>query len=1145
MASTNTNTSNTATLSTDIYEISDFLDQIRADNIPDLDETASIVGIFGYMNEMFSQTFQNTLIAISETTNETIATRAKFTKNVIAHAMNLGITDINATPAVMTMMIYLPLSYVEANFTELDSTTGKAKFILDNNVPFYVNNYEYHLDYDIIFTRTKNPQGTYVYTAMYDLFESGTTVVKQSNPISDITNPYITTLIQCVLDGTEFIAFSARLHQVTLVDIERNILTNNSIENKVITFSFDGQLASFDLDVVENNTTTHLTPVYSGLLDYTVEDGSWCYYEYINESTIRVIFSRDSYVPGMNAIVHVNVKLSEGASGNFNYKISFRTSLKSDRFNDYNGMYAVIYPLLDGKSSGGKDCKSISNLKRIIPREASSRGAIINTTDLQNFFNSINDTECRLYFKKKRDNPFERMYYAYMLMRKNGYVYPTNTLDARLLQSDFKGFAGNNNLVISPGTKFYYYDHGSNSDNAVATITPPVYVEGLDVDTYPYSMTYNEDGDLVRVFEYICPFLITVDDDLVSSYLLTIMNDNKTFRFESINTDSNLQFVATNMTWQRNYLYTDDDEIEHTYSNKYTMDVDIAQNNSNDYGLIKMHTDANGETVYDDIRVRVIMVLYSDDTSTNPYRYVEAEMTDYDKSKFTYSFRFTMETDDLMDLNNRINIKGVYNAKPEAYQHISGLGNSHGYMSKNTYAKIFILADFGTKAGDKVGSVTVTTDNEEVILYGEDGIGNRTELENYVPKRDDIVEEFLKNEIYFEKDGEQVNVVTIIKSNPDYIAKVKEYNGTEQETETAILRYLRNNRYSDFVVNVLLKDNAVNEVIDSYSYVDLSRWTVCNVLSVEDGIDFYHDYSSMMRSTVVVKQIQKTDKDGNAVYKEIKRTDSLGNEYVEYAPVYEVNNDGTYFYNYILRRIPMLRDNYLNTEELIQDFVYDIEERRKYIEECLYVLEDTFDIDLKFFNTYGPSKMFYYNIPSSQNYKVRIAVKMVNVYKTTENESDTSNIVGTLDFGSEVYISKVRGQWGYIVSPYEGWIKLSDTTKCISYIDNVALTMQFALEAQSSADKYISDDIISDVKEYIEDINEINELHIPNIITLITNNYREQLVYFEFLDVNGYGASCQHLYLDEQVSADICPEFLNVATKKDGTYVPEISIAVY
>ena len=105
--------------------------------------------------------------------------------------------------------------------------------------------------------------------------------------------------------------------------------------------------------------------------------------------------------------------------------------------------------------------------------------------------------------------------------------------------------------------------------------------------------------------------------------------------------------------------------------------------------------------------------------------------------------------------------------------------------------------------------------------------------------------------------------------------------------------------------------------------------------------------------------------------------------------------------------------------------------------------------------------------------------------------------------------------------------------------------MKFALEAQTSADKYVSDDIIIDIKEYIEDINEINELHIPNIITLITNNYREQLVYFEFLDVNNYGAACQHLYLNEQISADICPEFLNIATTVDGTNQPNITIAVY
>ena len=209
------------------------------------------------------------------------------------------------------------------------------------------------------------------------------------------------------------------------------------------------------------------------------------------------------------------------------------------------------------------------------------------------------------------------------------------------------------------------------------------------------------------------------------------------------------------------------------------------------------------------------------------------------------------------------------------------------------------------------------------------------------------------------------------------------------------------------------------------------------------------------------------------------------------------------------------------------------------------MLEDTFDIDLKFFNTYGPSRMFYYNIPSSTNYKVRVAVKELKVLTNTIDEDDEKYLAGKLEFGTQVHILKVKGQWGYIESPYKGWIKLADTTKCINYIDNVSLNFKWALEAETSADKYIDKNIIQDIKEYIEDINEINELHIPNIITLITNNYREQLVYFEFLDVNKYGSACQHLYLDEKIDADICPEFLNVETTDDGTFSPKIDIAIY
>ena len=1149
MANTNTNTGNTNQLSSDIYEVSGFLDQIRKDNIPDLDETAAMVGIFGYMNEMFSQTLQNTLIVTAETSNEAIPTRAKFTKNVINHAMNLSINNIYAKPAVMTLMFYLPIEFIENNFTEYNAVSGRAKFILDRNVPIFVGGFEYHFDYDVIITRIKNPQGVYVYTAMYDLFETGTTEVKQANPISDITNPYITTVVQTTLeDGIEYVGFSARLHQVSLNDVTQTVLTDNSIENKTVTFSFSDQLAAFDLDVEENGIVHHLIPVYAGLLDNTLEDGEWCYYEFLDEFTIRILFNKNSYVPALNSNITINIKRCEGSSANFTYTESFRTSLRSVKYNDYSGMYAIVYPLLNGVSTGGKDKKSIEDLRRIIPREASSRGAIINTTDLQNFFNSIDDYNAKLYFKKRRDNQFERMYYAYLLMRKDGYVYPTNTLNLKLDQSDFKGFAGNNNLVLSPGTVFYYYDHGSAVENDFATVVPPTFVEGLDPDYYPHPMTENEDGELVRVFEYISPYLITIDDDLISSYLMTIMNENKTFQFVSINTTSDLQFIATNMNWNRKFISTTNPDDRYDY--KYNMTVDILQNNSSDYNLVKFHKNDEGEKVFDDVRMRVIMVLYTDDKDNVPYRYTEAEIIDYIPEKSLYTFKFTMGTDDVMDLNNRINITGVYNAKPEEFQHIDTIATSHGYMNKNTYAKIFIMADFGTKAGDIVDNITVTAETEQIILYGEDGIGNRSEIESIVPTRNDIVDSFLNNDIYITKDGNQVNVITIMRGNPDYMHEVMEYNGNEQQTEIAILRYLRNNKDSDFVQNTLLQDEDVIEVIDSYNYLDLSRYTVCNTMAVNDGLDFYHDYSSMMRSTVTVKQVQQVDANGNPVYEEIARTDAYGNSYIEYKPVYVRNGDNGYFYNYTMARVPMVMNGFFNTEDSMQDYIADLDERRKYINECLYVLEDTFDIDLKFFNTYGPSRMFYYNIPSSQDYKVKVAIRELKVLSNTSDEDNPEYLVTVLPYGTQVHITKVKGQWGYFENTIngnlvQGWIKLADTTKVINYIDNVALKFKWALEAETSADKYITTSIITDIKEYIEDINEVNELHIPNIITLITNNYREQLVYFEFLDVNGYGASCQHLYLEEKIDADITPEFLNIETSVDGTETPLIDIAVY
>lgn len=1145
MSNTNTNTSISTTstsekvLSNDVYEISNFVETLRANTISDLSDTASMVGIYGHMNEITTQSLQNTLIVASETSNETIATRAKFAKNVLAHAFNLGIKSICATPAVMTLMIYLPISSIEDNWASENIDTGKSVFIFDKDIPISVDRFEFHADYDILITRVKLSSGKYQYSAMYDLFDSGTTNIKQKNPISDITNPYITTLVQYTIDGTDYLAFSIKVHQVSNNYIVKPILTGNPIENKTFTFEFGNQLVAFDLDVTENGIKKHLVPVYNGLADYTVNDGEWCNYEYLNENTIRVIFNRDSYVPTINAEVTVNVKLSEGAAGNFTFNTQFRSSLISEKYNNYNGMYMIINPLLNGISNKGKDKKSIADIRKIFPKEASSRGAIINTVDLENYFNSINDTESRLTISKKMDNQFGRLYYAHMLIRKNATVYPTNTVNLKISQNDFKGYDGNNNLSINPGTKFYYYDTGSEIDKLYASVNQPTFVVN---DEDPYNnYTLDSEGNLKRVFEYMSPFLITVDDDLLTSYLLTTVSDNKTFRFDSINSESNLQFIATNMFWNRKFIY-EDNGVKKMYDNKYTMTINMTQNNSTEYNLVKTSSDANGNTLYSDIRVKMYMVLYTDETENTPYRYIQGNLTAYEKSSHIYEFKFVLETDDLMDLNNRINIKGIYNAKPEEIQKIINLPNSNGYMNAKTYAKIFIMADFSNRVGDRVNGVEITDATAETILYGSDGIGNRTELEAIIPTRDDIVSKFLKNEISIIDSDESVSVVTIIKSNPDYINIVKTYNGDELETEAAILKYIRNNMTSDFVNKVLLKDEASVRVIDSYNYENLSTYTVCNVLALDEGVDFYYDYSNIMSSTVDVLQVPKTDANGNPLYKVVPRTDSLGNSYDEMIPIFKISDKGSYLYDYTIKKMPVLKYSFINTEAKMTNFIFFLEERRKYINECLEVLEDTYGIDLKFFNTYGPSRRFYYEIPNAKTYNVKVNVKSTNVLSSTENEN--TNIIGTIAQNTLVTITKTNGQWGYINSPIAGWIKLANTTKIINYIDNVSLKMSYALEAQSSADKGIANNIKINIKDYVEDINEINELHVPNIITLITNNYRDQLIYFEFLDINNYGVSCQHLYMEDDTDVDVCPEFLNIDTD-DETGEPDISITVY
>ena len=83
-------------LNSDIYDLTAFVDDIKKTVIDGVDNPTETlqVGMYGYLGYEFASLLQNSIVVASELANEAIPTRAKFDRNVITHALSLGIKKV-------------------------------------------------------------------------------------------------------------------------------------------------------------------------------------------------------------------------------------------------------------------------------------------------------------------------------------------------------------------------------------------------------------------------------------------------------------------------------------------------------------------------------------------------------------------------------------------------------------------------------------------------------------------------------------------------------------------------------------------------------------------------------------------------------------------------------------------------------------------------------------------------------------------------------------------------------------------------------------------------------------------------------------------------------------------------------------------
>lgn len=143
-------------LNSDIYDITKFVDDIKKKNIDGVEDKETLmVGMYGYLGYQFSSLLQNAIVTASELSNEAIPTRAKFDRNVITHALSLGVEKVAATPANMKVLLMFPEKALKANMID-------GEFTLTADTPLNFDEFEFHTDYDITIKYTDLTDSTMV-----------------------------------------------------------------------------------------------------------------------------------------------------------------------------------------------------------------------------------------------------------------------------------------------------------------------------------------------------------------------------------------------------------------------------------------------------------------------------------------------------------------------------------------------------------------------------------------------------------------------------------------------------------------------------------------------------------------------------------------------------------------------------------------------------------------------------------------------------------------------------------------------------------------------------------------------------------------------------------------------------------------------
>lgn len=590
------------------------------------------LGLLGYTTEMIGTVTEDAFNTITTYMNEIFPNLAIIPESIYNYGALFQIDSALAKASKCDVILFVPEEAIIKYATKVTNSTDLYEFYLDSDMVISIEDIRFRPDYDIKINYKKY-RNDYIFTAMYDMTQYNG---PYSNTISDITNPYIK-LKRINFEHTKYLQLEIQTHQVDRYDINDNVVDSTIINLPKYTIEFDDYIANFEVFYKAPGSNSY-TQLAKKMLGSSPSKEPFCYYKSIDDNRIEISFtSRDNFFqPDYNSEINISYFTTLGEAGNFvEYTGTSITVNPTSTEYDYNNGLTLFAIPLSGAYNGANPL-TLDQLKNMVIEKFSTVGSYTNENDLQLYFDNFNyKFNSNILFIKKRDDIFERLFSAFILLKDNsGEIYSTNTLQLELTPDDFdEEFSQSDMYILKPGHLFKYKD----SVLDAAEIIPNVRVEDYETIDEP--------------FLYTNPFLIYFSKSPVgTSYYLTTVDDKYVVDYSYVNNNSLYQFICNKLSVTRNGF---------SGSDKYKILLSITPTTDLDNPMVIENKDENGNVTSTDITNSIKVRLIATDGNIDAC-YLDMKLESWDLDSNIYTFGCEIETDDYIMISNKFRVINMY-----------------------------------------------------------------------------------------------------------------------------------------------------------------------------------------------------------------------------------------------------------------------------------------------------------------------------------------------------------------------------------------------------------------------------------------------------------------------------------------------------